>query len=218
MANTHWQLLSLPEDMTGKSFLDVGCWEGTACVEAMARGASTVVGLDLCTSTELHANLARHPFTFIQADILSEKIWGLPSFDVVLCSGVLYHVEEPLLVIMRLRKLCRDGGSLYLETTVHTIGPADKPLLLFHPDDSLDHNPSNWWTPNELGLLEMLRAAGFSELETVYRSGAERSIGRICVRARASSTADDVTLKILPRRPEYMPTAEGRGSRIIRKT
>ena len=68
-----WQRYSLPEDMTGKTFLDVGCWEGVNCAEAMTRGAKRVVGVDLCTSEPLRENVERYGFEFVQLDVLSEK-------------------------------------------------------------------------------------------------------------------------------------------------
>ena len=36
-----------------QSFLDVGCWEGVHCAEAVRRGADSVVGVDICTCPDL---------------------------------------------------------------------------------------------------------------------------------------------------------------------
>jgi 2-polyprenyl-3-methyl-5-hydroxy-6-metoxy-1,4-benzoquinol methylase len=93
-AQNKWELFRLPEDMTGKSFLDVGCWEGHRCVDALLRGAAHAVGVDLCTSQALRDNLREYNFEFVQTDIFSEKFLQLDRYDVVLCSGVLYHVES----------------------------------------------------------------------------------------------------------------------------
>src|SRR5213082_1943251 len=73
VAHNNWDRYGLPADMTGKTFLDVGCWEGVNCAEAVRRGASQVVGVDLCTSDELRENVEKFGFEFVQMDILSEK-------------------------------------------------------------------------------------------------------------------------------------------------
>ncbi|MGH7714529.1 MAG: hypothetical protein ACREML_00905, partial [Vulcanimicrobiaceae bacterium] len=94
--------------------------------------------------------------------------------------------------------------------------PASEPVMAFHPDNSLDDNPSNWWSPNESCLLEMLRAAGFADTTVTFRTPpplAAPTIGRIGVTAWAASTPGDISLKLLPRRPSYMPDASGRGNR-----
>ena len=48
-----WRAHGLPERLDGKSFLDIGCWEGDICVEAMRRGAKDVVGVDFCVCDDL---------------------------------------------------------------------------------------------------------------------------------------------------------------------
>jgi len=213
-----WELHGLPNSMHGKSFLDVGCWEGEMCAEAVRRGARSVLGVDLCTSPELTANVAAAGFKFIQLDIFSEKALELPEFDVVYCAGVFYHVENPFSLLFRLRKLMSPNAELYLETT-YVCDDNQLPQLTFHPASTLDNNPSNWWSPNERCLLEMLRASSFSEIAVTSRSSKTvattddcvSSIGRISTRALNSGA--DPSDKVLPRAPRLMPTAPNEGSR-----
>src|SRR5687768_5846984 len=114
-----WDLDRLPSEMRGKSFLDVGCWEGENCVEAKRRNASEVVGVDLCTSESLRKNVDAAGFRFLQLDIFSEKFLELDRFDVVLCGGVLYHVENVLSLLFRLRKTVKE--LLVIETLAHKV-------------------------------------------------------------------------------------------------
>jgi tRNA (mo5U34)-methyltransferase len=211
-----WQRHGLPERLDGRSFLDVGCWEGFICAEAVQRGASPVIGIDYCTSPDLADTMARYGFAFIQMDLLSEKALQLPEFDVVHCAGVLYHVENPLSLLFRLRKLCRFGGTLHLETS-YAVGPSEQPVMVFHPGSSLDDNPSNWWSPNEACLREMLAVIGLSELEITFRTTPKRrseyTMGRIGIRGRVANTPADISQKMLPRRPSLMPLASARGNR-----
>lgn len=211
-----WQRHGLPARVDGLSFLDVGCWEGYVCAEAVRRGASPVLGIDYCTSPDLAATMARCGFGFMQLDLLSEKALQLPEFDIVHCAGVLYHVENPLSLLFRLRKLCRFGGMLHLETS-YAVGPTEQPVMVFHPGSSLDDNPSNWWSPNEPCLREMLSVIGLAELEVTFRTTPKRrseyAMGRIGVKGRVANTAADISQKMLPRRASLMPAAAGQGNR-----
>ena len=62
----------LPVELEGRSFLDVGCWEGVHCADAVRRGASEVVGIDICTGDGLAANVERYGFEFLQMDVFGE--------------------------------------------------------------------------------------------------------------------------------------------------
>jgi SAM-dependent methyltransferase len=207
--NKKWDRYQMPSDMQGKTYLDVGCGEGNTCAEALKRGASLAVGVDLCTSPGLRRNVEQYGFTFIQMDIFSEKFWELPNFDVVLCSRVLYHVENVLSLLFRLRKTTRE--TLYLATAVHNLAP-EQPMLLFHPGEDFASNPSNWWTPNRKALLAMLETCGFDDL-TIVHGERERMtrMTAMCVRARATGWVDH--RKVLPRKESLMSLSLDGGGR-----
>ena len=212
-----WEQFGLPGNLRGKSFIDVGCWEGNICLEAADRGAKTVIGTDYCTSPELSKALESGKFSFIQLDIFSEKFLSLPLFDVVYSAGVLYHVENPMSYLVRLRNITAPSGVVYLETTY--LDEGDAPIMVFHPDNTLDENPSNWWSPNERCLCEMMRAAGFTDLRATWRSQdvtvttdrPPANLRRLCI---TGTVAKADLAKTLPRRPSFMPDAAAAGSRI----
>lgn len=198
-----WQRYKLPEDMTGMTFLDVGCWEGVNCAEAVQRGAERVVGVDLCTSDELRRNVDTFGFNFVQLDVLSEKWLELETFDIVLCSGVLYHVENVISLLFRLRTVTKT--KLFLETAVRDIG-GDEPVMVFKPSDERTRNPSNWWVPNRACLVEMVRTCGFDDPEVVWekqRTGG----GRVCL--QATPVERHSYERILPRKEQAMSLAGG---------
>jgi SAM-dependent methyltransferase len=198
-----WERYALPEDMTGKSFMDVGCWEGVNCAEATRRNAEHVVGLDLCTSDELRKNVDKFGFEFVQMDIFSEKWLELDSYDVVVCSGVLYHVENVVSLLLRLRKVTR--GLLVLETATRDVG-IEEPLLMLKTGDQDDANLSNWWVPNRSAVFELLRLCGFESVTPVWER--ERPSGsRLCVHAEATGKISYE--RILPRKPEAMSLLGG---------
>jgi tRNA (mo5U34)-methyltransferase len=204
-AHNNWDRYGLPADMTGKTFLDVGCWEGVNCAEATKRGASQVVGVDLCTSDDLAANVKQFGFEFVQMDILSEKWLELDTFDVVLCGGVLYHVENVISLLFRLRRVTAE--HLFLETKIKDMN-SDPPLLLFKPSDpERTGNPSNWWVPNRPALQEMLITCGFADMEQTWENSGGGGT-RVCIHAKPTRLPNYD--RVLPRKARRMPLAGGR--------
>jgi SAM-dependent methyltransferase len=205
-----WVRFGLPDDLTGKRFLDVGCWEGNNCAEAVKRGAEQVVGVDLCTSDELRRNVEEFGFEFVQMDVLSEKWLELDTFDVVLCAGVLYHVENVVSLLFRLRRVT--GELLVLETATYDVA-TDRPVLVLSPVDQR-RNASNWWFPNKRGLFEMLKACGFDDV-TVADERPRSSSSRLTVHARPVRLPSYD--RALPRQAEVMSLAGGQRWRELRR-
>jgi tRNA (mo5U34)-methyltransferase len=192
---SRWERFRLPVELAGKSFLDVGCWEGVHCAEAVRRGAEDVVGVDLCTDADLSFNVERYGFEFLQMDVFTDKWWELGDFDVVLCSGLLFHTESPFSLILRLRRAARE--LLVLETGVTTVG-GDQPIMVFHGGGEGTPNPSNWWWPNRACLEQMLVTAGFKGVGVVWEEERQEGFGRLCVQAVPSGRIDRG--RILPRK------------------
>jgi hypothetical protein len=68
----------------------------------------------MATAARDHLGLANHEV--LQLDARRIDTYGLGEFDVVLCFGFLYHMENPFNVLKRLRNVT--GGLLLLETHV----------------------------------------------------------------------------------------------------
>ena len=93
---------AIPQDLTGKTVLDIGCNAGFYSIEMKRRGAARVVGID---SDDRYLAQARYAAQVLGAEIefrnlsvydvarLGEK------FDVVIFMGVLYHLWHPLLAL-----------------------------------------------------------------------------------------------------------------------
>jgi tRNA (mo5U34)-methyltransferase len=209
---SRWEEFRLPADVSGKTFLDVGCWEGVHCADAVRRGAEEVVGVDLCTSKDLTRNVNRFGFEFLQMDVFGELWHGLGTYDVVLCSGVIYHVPNPMSLLIRLRAVC--GEQLVLESATTTLGEG-RPMMLFSDDEQ--GNLSNWWIPNRQALEAMLRTAGFENVETVWEEGRGDEWARACI--HATPARDLRHGRLLPRKPRLMSVRGGdRGGRGGRKS
>jgi len=187
-------------DVKGLRVLDVGCWEGDLCVEAVRRGAVKAVGVDACVCSSLRENLERCPeFAFIQADVTSERFLEVDPAHVVFSTGVLYHLPDPMSYLFRLRALTLK--RLVLGTAIWRGGKV--PAMRFYPGDSLLGNSSNWWAPNLQCLHRMLETAGFLLEDTLE----VRDRAVVFCRRGPAGTIDHE--KTIPRRADLMPLHGG---------
>lgn len=219
---TNWNDFGLPTELHGSSFLDLGCWEGDVCMEAIQRGASRAVGVDLSTSPELAETLTKVPsIEFVLMDVESERFSQLGRFDIVRCGGLLYHLADPIRFLSRLPGVLAEGGTLSLETTCF-VGAGDLPVALFHPGTSLRGDPSNWFSLSESMLTELLQEYGFVEIRVVNRRPShplnpetphDHLVGRITVVAQLGTLRNRNRRKFAPRRPTFMPLGTTGGSR-----
>lgn len=164
----------LPEDLTGKRVLDVGCAEGFFSFEAERRGASEVVAIDSYPESIRRFNICRAALgSRVEAYLvnvydLTPRAFG--TFDLILFYGVLYHLRYPLLALERLLSVC--SGSMLLQTATHEeAGSADRALARFHSpcyasgsDEAPRVDPTVFWMPNRECARAMVSRAGFCDV------------------------------------------------------
>ncbi|MCP4907217.1 MAG: DUF1698 domain-containing protein [bacterium] len=178
--------LGLPDDLVGRSVLDIGAYDGFFSFEAERRGADRVLAVDTlawergATSGWPCFSLAHRVLSSAvearKVDIHSLASAEIGSFDVVLCLGVLYHLRDPLSALEAVADVT--GDLLVLET--HTDAThLRRPAMVFYEGDELAGDASNWSGPNERMLATWLREVGFRDVEVVHR----RSIGHRALRA-----------------------------------
>jgi len=170
--------IKMPTDLTGKSVLDIGAWDGFFSFEAERRGASRVLAVDsYCWSGEgwgkkAGFELARRSLNSKVEDREMEVLDLSPSivgtFDLVLFFGVLYHMRHPLLALEKVSSVTK--SHLILETKVDLLS-LRAPAMAFYVGDELNHDPTNWWAPNISGLTDMLRAVDFKRFDVVAQPG-----------------------------------------------
>lgn len=100
----------------------------------------------------------------VVGDLMTMDLAPLGMFDVVLYLGVLYHMEEPLTSMRRLRSVVAPGGLAVIETEAVEVPGLDRAYCEFFPGQELNNDPSNWWAPNAKALEGLGRAAGFREM------------------------------------------------------
>jgi tRNA (mo5U34)-methyltransferase len=92
-------------------------------------------------------------------DFMTMDLEPLGTFDVVLFLGVIYHLEEPLRALRRLRQVTR-GFAVIESEAVSSLD--DRSSWEFVDATQLNNDPTIWWVPTAAGLSAMCSAAGFS--------------------------------------------------------
>ena len=110
----------------------------------------------------LHSNVEAVVADFATADLAAVGQW-----DVVLFLGVLYHLENPLGALRRLRQITADVAVIETHAIVVPDHEQD-PLWRLYPGSELNADSSNWWAPNLPGLIAGLKAAGFVDVKVKH--------------------------------------------------
>jgi SAM-dependent methyltransferase len=107
--------LRLPETLKGKVILDIGCNEGFFCIEAHARGAARVVGIDANEEVIRRAR-SRDKIT----DYRVATWWDVPDerFDVILFLSAIHYESDQRKLLQRLAACLKPDGKLILECGV----------------------------------------------------------------------------------------------------
>jgi tRNA (mo5U34)-methyltransferase len=175
---------AIPEDLSGKSVLDVGCNGGFYSIQMKRRGADRVVAID---TDEQYLEQARFAAKVSNAEIefrnLSVYRVGdlREQFDLVLFMGVLYHLRHPLLALELLHEnVVADvlvTQSLLRGAKESMEVPRDFPFWeeevferdefprMYFVENRFANDPTNWWIPNRSCFEAMLRSAGFEILD-----------------------------------------------------
>jgi tRNA (mo5U34)-methyltransferase len=133
--------LRIPQDLSGKTVLDIGAWDGFFSFEAERRGAKRVLATDSYSwggggwgtkdGFETARRILGSAVEELQIDVMDLSPDRVGTFDVVLFIGVLYHLRHPF----------------------------------FYPTNELNDDHTNWWGPNPAAVEAMLRDVGFTHVE-----------------------------------------------------
>jgi tRNA (mo5U34)-methyltransferase len=171
---------AIPDDLSGKTVLDIGCNGGFYSIQMKHRGAARVLAIDIDADYLRQARFAADTIgvdiEFRQLSVYDVAALG-ERFDVVLFLGVLYHLRHPLLALDLIREhVVRD---LFVCQSMQRGASGELPLEEDYPfsERALFESPSfprlsfiehcyagdstNWWIPNRACTAAMLRSAGF---------------------------------------------------------
>ena len=109
-------------DLTGMSCLDMGSMEGLIPVLMRRGGAEKVLAIDAVSHCREKQEAVKHyygvDFEYKNVGLmydLRRKLDGR-GFDLINCSGLLYHVFSPLMVLCGIRPLLKRNGLMIVST------------------------------------------------------------------------------------------------------
>lgn len=173
----------IPEDLTGWTVLDIGCNAGFYSFELAKRGA-IVTSIDIDDHYLEQARWASqyfekaHNITFVKRQVY--EMARIPQkYDMVWFMGVFYHLRYPFLaldIVSRLTKKIMVFQTMMIPGKNEKEIPTDISLnerevmnsiswpKIAFIENSLEGDPTNWWTPNYSCIKSMMRASGFEVL------------------------------------------------------
>lgn len=180
--NIKWRCYAdaVPQDLRGRTVLDIGCNGGFFSLEMKRRGAERVLGIDFDEDYLAQARFAAD-VTGLNVEFRRLSVYDIgvlrEQFDIVLFIGVLYHLRHPLLALDLIHEhVARDlliFQSMQRGSEAVAEIAADYPFSDTSPFDDtgypklhfVEHryaaDPTNWWVPNRACTEAMLRSAGF---------------------------------------------------------
>lgn len=181
-----WRRFShaIPNDLSGKTVLDIGCNGGFYSIEMKRRGAARVLGIDHDEAYLRQARFAAEA-SDLEIEFRDLSVYDVAEigarFDIVLFMGVFYHLRHPLLALDLIREhvardlfifqsMLRGSGELaaieedYPITDTEIFEEAFFPRMHFI-EHRYSHDETNWWIPNRAAVEAMLRSAGFTILQ-----------------------------------------------------
>lgn len=171
---------AIPQDLSGRTVLDIGCNAGFYAIEMKRRGADRVLGIDTderyLAQAEFAAEVLGLDVAFRQMSVWDLALLG-ERFDVVIFMGVLYHLRHPLLaldlvhehvardlmIFQSMQRGSREIDSVEPDYDFHSESHFDQPGYpkMHFIEHRYAHDETNWWVPNRACVEAMLRSSGF---------------------------------------------------------
>jgi tRNA (mo5U34)-methyltransferase len=169
--------------LKGKRVLDVACNCGGFAVEAIKAGAEYALGVDIVDRYLDQANFIRDALGYENLEFRNVDVYDLSAetvgtFDVVLCFGILYHLEDPIRGMKAMSNLATQ--SMLVDTNM--MRPKYVNRFLRHRSlwkmdvvgvGEVESETTNLWrqglscqfAPTERAVKDMLGFLGFDRVE-----------------------------------------------------
>ncbi|AYM66052.1 TIGR04290 family methyltransferase [Agrobacterium fabrum] len=170
----------VPDDLGGRSVLDIGCNAGFYSIEMKRRNAGRVVGIDADPRYLAQARFVAEQ-SALDIEFREMSVYDIGKlkerFDLVIFMGVFYHLRHPLLALDLIHEHVADDMLLFQslqrgDERTQTL-EEDYPFSewavfenptypkLFFVEDRYAADPTNWFIPNKAAVEAILRSSGF---------------------------------------------------------
>lgn len=169
--------------LAGARVVDIGTMDGLTAFIAKQLGAAQVIATDMARRETFEAGRARLgldidyrvPVSMLELpDVLGDQ-----RADVLVMAGVLYHVLDPLTVMVACRRAVKLGGYAIVET-MYLFDEGDA-RMSFSPADTtgrgVDH-ANVFWRPSRTTLEGMFELVGFEVIGSIAVDGRIAVLGR----------------------------------------
>ena len=127
---------------TNMDIIDIGCGSGDLLAEIVNHvPVQNISGLDFSSKAIEAAQVIFPSGNFKQFVIKKELPYASSSFDIVMCTDVLEHLEYPRVVVNELVRICRPGGHVFVVV----------------PDGDVDQFLGHYWFWNEESLETLFK-------------------------------------------------------------
>lgn len=167
--------LGLPENLKGKTVLDIGTWDGFYSFECEKRGASRVLSTDSVVwmakgwgskeGFDLAKKVLNSRVEEKLIDILEISPEKVGTFDIVLFLGVLYHMRHPLLALEKVYNVTKEMAIIETATDMLDI---QRPAMAFYPTTEFNDGITTWAGLNPACIEAMLKVAGFRKVKLQF--------------------------------------------------
>ena len=162
----------IPEKLNGKTFVDVGAWDGYYSFLAEKRGAVVTSIDDVDWSwgkirtgksgfdyakLKLNSNVSEYVSNLYE---LSPKTVGV--FDIVFCAGVIYHLKNPYEFCEVLRSITNEYAII---VTAILNNDVNEPIFTLWNRGNKDS--TNYFYPNIKGLKELFLTVGYKSIDII---------------------------------------------------
>lgn len=189
MLNTAMSRYFAPEQLRNARCLDVGCHEGFYSVSLAQRPVREVIGVDVRMDSLRRAcfvsgALGLENVTFRQLNAEAISAVDLGEFDLTLCLGLIYHLENPMICLRNIAAVTKQLCVVETQVVDEVEGLAEwgatawtRPYqgILALIDETAEYHAENRETgatplatcPSPRALEVMLKHAGFSRVEFI---------------------------------------------------
>lgn len=169
-----------PQGFGDLRIADLGCLEGGYAVEFARLGFGEALGIEIRPANFANCMFVKERVDLPNLRFVNDDVWNLAEhgvFDVIFCSGILYHLETPKRFIELMAGVVRK--AVLINTHFATSGPIDEYQLsdmeeneglpgrwFPEPPDFEQHQLAAWgnsrsfWIQREF-LVQAIRDAGF---------------------------------------------------------